>query len=82
MFGNTITTCREEPLYKNLIEASNNRFIELPKPPYDQIMAAVCFCKANSILDGKILVNELIDSFGWNFIKIFILVLFSCDKKK
>ncbi len=59
VFGNTITTCREEPLYKNLIEASNNRFIELPKPPYDQIMAAVCFCKANSILDGKILVNKL-----------------------
>ena len=51
VFGNTITTCRQEPLYKNLIEASNNRFIELPKPPYDQIMAAVCFCKANSILD-------------------------------
>ncbi|OUT96169.1 MAG: hypothetical protein CBC01_08350, partial [Betaproteobacteria bacterium TMED41] len=39
--------------------ASINRFIQLPKPPYDQIMAAVCFCKANSILDSKIVINYI-----------------------
>ena len=36
-----------------------NRFIELPKPPYDQVMASVCFCKANAILGGKIHVKSL-----------------------
>ena len=41
----------------HLKKSSNNRFVELPKPPYDQIMAAVCFCKANAILDSKITIN-------------------------
>ena len=59
VFANTITTSRDEPLYKILKKNTNNRFIELPRPPYDQIMAAVCFCKANSILDSKIMVNKL-----------------------
>ena len=59
VFANTITTWREEKLYNVLKKSSSNRFIELPRPPYDQIMAAVCFCKANSILDGKILINKL-----------------------
>ena len=54
VFANTVTTWREEKLYSVLRKNSTNRFIELPKPPYDQIMAAVCFCKANSILDSKI----------------------------
>ena len=59
IFANTITTWRQEPLYHLLKESSSNRFIELPKPPYDQIMAAVNFCKANTIMDGKILINKL-----------------------
>ena len=59
VFANTITTWRDEPLYHTLQKSSNNRFIELPKPPYDQIMAAVCFCKANSILDSKITISKL-----------------------
>ena len=59
VFNNTITTWRDEKLYHTLQKSSNNRFIELPKPPYDQIMAAVCFCKTNSILDSKITVNKL-----------------------
>ena len=59
VFANTITTWRDEPLYKLLQSNASNRFIELPKPPYDQIMAAVCFCKANSILDSKIVVNNI-----------------------
>ena len=59
VFANTITTWRDEPLYHILQKSSNNRFIELPKPPYDQIMSAVCFCKVNAILEGKITVNKL-----------------------
>jgi len=59
VFANTITTWRDEPLYNTLKKSSTNRFIELPKPPYDQIMAAVCFCKANSILDSKIVINNI-----------------------
>ncbi len=59
VFANTITTWRDEPLYQNLRTATTNRFIQLPKPPYDQIMAAVCFCKANSILDSKIVINYI-----------------------
>ena len=59
VMANTITTWRDEPLYHILKKSSNNRFIELPKPPYDQIMAAVCFCKANAILDSNITVNKL-----------------------
>ena len=57
VFANTITTWRDEKLYHTLKKSSNNRFVELPKPPYDQIMAAVCFCKANAILDSKITIN-------------------------
>ena len=59
IFTNTITTWRNEPLYEILQKSSNNRFIELPRPPYDQIMSAVCFCKSNSILDSKIVVSKL-----------------------
>ncbi len=59
VFANTITTWRDESLYKTLKKSSNNRFIELPKPPYDQIMAAVCFCKANAICDSKITIASL-----------------------
>ena len=55
VFANTITTWRDEPLYDLLKKKSTNRFIELPKPPYDQIMAAVCFCKANSLLSSMLL---------------------------
>ena len=57
VFANTITTWRDVKLYHTLKKSSNNRFVELPKPPYDQIMAAVCFCKANAILDSKITIN-------------------------
>ena len=57
--SNTITTWRDEPLYDILKKQTNNRFVELPRPPYDQIMAAVCFCKANSVLDSKIIINKL-----------------------
>ena len=59
VLANTITTWREEKLYSVLRTNSKNRFIELPRPPYDQIMAAVCFCKANSILDSKIIVEKI-----------------------
>ncbi len=59
VLGNTITTWREEKLFHTLRKNSNNRFVELPKPPYDQIMAAVCFCKANAVLDSVITVNKL-----------------------
>ena len=59
VLSNTVTAWREDSLYQTLLKKSNNRFIELPKPPYDQIMAAVCFCKTNAILDGKITVNKL-----------------------
>ena len=58
VMANTITTWRDEPLYHILKKSSNNRFIELPKPPYDQIMAAVSFCKANPILDSLITVSK------------------------
>ena len=57
VFANTITTWRDEKLYGLLRSNTNNRFIELPKPPYDQIMAAVCFCKANAILESNITIN-------------------------
>ena len=59
VFANTITTWRDEPMYKILTESSSNRFIELPKPPYDQIMAAVFFCKANSVLESNIIINYI-----------------------
>ena len=59
VLSNTVTAWREDNLYQTLLTKSNNRFIELPKPPYDQIMSAVCFCKVNAILEGKITVNKL-----------------------
>jgi len=59
IFANTVIGFREEPLYQILKTETNNRFIELPKPPYDQIMAAVCFTKSNAILDGKIIVDSV-----------------------
>jgi len=59
VFNGTITAYRNDPLFPVLKKHTVNRYIELPRPPYDQIMAAVCFCKANAVLDGKILVNEL-----------------------
>jgi hypothetical protein len=59
VLGNTITVWREDPLFPILQKNTNNRFIELPKPPYDQIMAAVCFCKANAVLDSSIIINKL-----------------------
>ena len=59
VFHNTITSYRSDPLYQILRKSTMNRFIELPKPPYDQLMASVCFCKANAILDGKIHVKSL-----------------------
>lgn len=58
-FSNTIVTFRDAPLYDVLVENTNNRFIELPREPFDQIMAAVCFTKSNAVLDGKIIVNKL-----------------------
>ena len=77
VFANTITTWREEPLYEVLKKNTNNRFIELPRPPYDQIMAAVCFCKANSILDSKIPSFKRFDliSLCKSIIHLFSLVL-------
>ena len=41
--SNTVTAWREDSLYQTLLKKTNNRFIELPRPPYDQNMAAVCF---------------------------------------
>ena len=43
VIANTIITWREEPLYEILENETNNRFLQLPKPPYDQIVAAVLF---------------------------------------
>jgi len=57
VFANTITAWRDEPLYQTLKANSKNRFIELPRPPYDQIMGAVCFCKANSVLESHMVIN-------------------------
>jgi|TARA_R110000822_G_scaffold93648_3_gene215282 hypothetical protein len=57
--ANTIITGRDEDLYKILAVETNNRFIELPRPPYDQIMAAVLFAKSNAILEGKIIVDSV-----------------------
>jgi len=59
IFNNTITVCRDAKLYKILEKQTSNRFIQLPRQPYDQLMAAVCFTKANAILQGKIIINEL-----------------------
>ena len=57
--ANTVITGRDEDLYKILAVETNNRFIELPRPPYDQIMAAVLFSKSNAILEGKITLDSL-----------------------
>jgi hypothetical protein len=57
--ANTIVTCSDEPLYEILEVETNNRFIQLPRPPYDQVVAAVLFSKSNAILEGKIIVNSL-----------------------
>jgi len=57
--ANTIITGRDEDLYKILATETNNRFIELPRAPYDQIMAAVLFAKSNAILEGKITVDSI-----------------------
>ena len=59
VFNNTVTVCKDEQLYAILEKQTNNRFIQLPRPPYDQLMAAVCFTKANAVLKGKIIINEL-----------------------
>lgn len=59
VLSGTITSYREDKLYRVLAHSTNNRFIELPKSPYDQIMAAVCFCKSNAVLDGKIIVEKI-----------------------
>jgi hypothetical protein len=59
IFNNCVITSRNEPLYDVLQKHTTNRFIELPKPPYDQIMAAVCFTKSNAILEGKIIIDSV-----------------------
>jgi hypothetical protein len=59
VFANAIVAHREEKLYKILETSTSNRFIELPKPPYDQVMSAVCFRKSNAILEGKIIVKNV-----------------------
>lgn len=59
IFANTVVTYREESLYRMLETSTTNRFIELPRPPYDQVMSAVCFTKSNAILDGKIVVKSV-----------------------
>jgi hypothetical protein len=59
VFANTVITWREEELYQLLKINSDNRFIELPRPPYDQVMAAACFAKSNAVLEGKIVVTRL-----------------------
>jgi len=59
IFANTIISWKDEVLFEILKDHSDNRFVQLPKPPYDQVMAAVCFTKANAVLEGKILVSQL-----------------------
>lgn len=59
IFANTVVSWRDEPFFELLKEHSNNRFVELPRPPYDQVMAAVAFTKANAVMQGKILVTQL-----------------------
>ena len=59
VLNNTVVASKDEKLYKLLEKESNNRFIQLPKQPYDQLMAAVCFTKSNAVMQGKILINEL-----------------------
>jgi hypothetical protein len=59
VIANTIITWREESLYEILENETNNRFLQLPRPPYDQIVAAVLFSKSNAILEGKIIVDSI-----------------------
>jgi hypothetical protein len=59
IFANTIIASKHEKLYQTLEKETNNRFIQLPRQPYDQLMAAVCFTKSNAILEGKIIIKEL-----------------------
>ena len=59
VFANTIIASRDEKLYQVLEKETNNRFIQLPRQPYDQLMAAVCFTKSNAILQGKIIVLKV-----------------------
>ena len=59
VLANTITASRDEKLYSILEKNTSNRFIQLPRQPYDQLMAAVCFTKANAVMQGKIIINEL-----------------------
>ena len=59
VLANTITAHLDEKLYDILEKNTNNRFIQLPRQPYDQLMAAVCFTKANAVMQGKIIINEL-----------------------
>ncbi len=59
VLNNTVVASKDEKLYQLLEKESNNRFIQLPKQPYDQLMAAVCFTKSNAVMQGKILINEL-----------------------
>ena len=54
VFANTIVASKEEKLYKILDKETNNRFVQLPRQPYDQLMAAVCFTKSNAVLQGKL----------------------------
>ncbi len=58
VLNNTIIAHREEKLYQLLEKETNNRFIQLPRQPYDQLMAAVCFTKSNAVLQGKIIIND------------------------
>lgn len=57
VFNNTIICERGNDLHELLKINSKNRFIELPKPPFDQVMAAVAFTKANAVMEGKIIVE-------------------------
>ena len=59
VFNNTIICQRGNELHELLKINSKNRFVEFPKPPFDQVMAAVAFSKANAIMEGKIQVDAL-----------------------
>jgi hypothetical protein len=59
VFNNTIITSRNDDLYELLKINTKNRFIELPKPPFDQVLGAVAFSKANAILEGNIIIDAI-----------------------
>lgn len=59
VLSNSIFAWRDEPLYEILKDETNNRFVELPKQPFDQVTTAVIFSKLNAILEGKILIESL-----------------------